>query len=201
MGKEKQRALEGIRLSLEGLRVAVISGGDPGIYGMAAPVFELISEMESTERDRISVEIIPGVTAANMGASLVGTPLTQDYAVISLSDRFVPWNQIEQRLEAVSRADMAVALYEPSSRHRPGHLVKAQEVLLRNHAKDTPVAVIREASRPDQTINITTLAKMTEFEHDMRTVLIIGNSTSTAIGNWLITPRSYQPGSKEPNIE
>ncbi len=191
MGKETERALEGLRLALEGRRVAVVSGGDSGIYGMAAPVFELISEMDAADRSLIDVEVIPGVTAASMAASLIGSPLSQDFAVISLSDRFVPWDQIERRLEAVASADMVVALYEPSSRHRPGHLGKAQEVLLRHREASTPAAVIREASRPDQSINITTLGQMTEFTHDMKTVIIVGNSTSAVTDNWLITPRSY----------
>ena len=126
-----------------------------------------------------------------MAASLVGSPLSQDFAVISLSDRFVPWDQIERRLDAVSGADMVIALYEPSSRHRPGHLVKAQQVLLRHREQSTPVAVVREASRPDESIEITTLVNMTELIHDMKTVIIVGNSTSTVTENWLITPRSY----------
>ena len=191
MGREKERALEGLRLALEGLRVVIVSGGDAGIYGMAAPVFELISEMDAADRGLIDVEVVPGVTAASMAASLVGSPLSQDFAVISLSDRFVPWEQIERRLEAVASADMVVVLYEPSSRHRPGHLGRAQEVLLRHREASTPVAVIREASRPDQTVNITTLGQMTEFKHDMKTVVIVGNSTSTVTGDWFITPRSY----------
>ena len=116
MGKEKERALEG-------LRVAVVSGGDAGIYGMAAPVFELLSKIDDTERGLIDIEVVPGITAASAAASLIGSPLAQDFAVISLSDRFVPWDQIEKRLDAVASADMVVALYEPSSRHRPGHRV------------------------------------------------------------------------------
>lgn len=191
MGKEMERALEGLRLASEGLRVAVVTGGDAGIYDMAAPVFKLISEMDDADRDLVVIEVVPGITAANMAASLVGSPLSQDFALISLSDRYVPWDQIERRLEAVSGADMVIALYEPSSRHRPGQLARAQEVLLRNRDGSTPVAVVREASRPDQTVSITTLDQMTEFEHDRRTVIIVGNSTSAVTDNWLITPRSY----------
>ncbi len=175
MGKEKERALEGLRLALEGLRVAVVSGGDAGIYGMASPVFELLSEIDDTERGLIDIEVVPGITAASAAASLIGSPLAQDFAVISLSDRFVPWDQIEKRLDAVASADMVVALYEPSSRHRPGHFGRAQEVLLHHREASTPAAVVREASRPDETVNITTLGQMTEFTHDMKTVVIVGN--------------------------
>lgn len=191
MGKETERALEGLRLALEGLRVAVVTGGDAGIYDMAAPVFKLISEMDGADRDLVAIEVVPGITAASMAASLVGSPLSQDFAVISLSDRYVPWDQIERRLEAVSGADMVIALYEPSSRHRPGQLARAQKVLLRHRDGSTPAAVVREASRPDQTVNVTTLDQMTEFEHNMRTVIIVGNSTSAVTDDWLITPRSY----------
>ena len=191
MGKETERALEGLRLASEGLRVAVVTGGDAGIYDMAAPVFKLVSEMDEADRGLVVIEVVPGITAASIAASLVGSPLSQDFAVISLSDRYVPWDQIERRLEAVSGADMVIALYEPSSRHRPGQLARAQEVLLRNRDGSTPVAVVREASRTDQTVGITTLAQMTEFEHDRRTVIIVGNSTSAVTDDWLITPRSY----------
>jgi precorrin-3B C17-methyltransferase len=103
----------------------------------------------------------------------------------------VPWEQIERRLDAVAGADMVIALYEPSSRHRPGQLGKAQEVLLRHRGAGTPVAVAREVSRDDETINVTTLAQMTEFAHDKRTVIIVGNSTSQQVGDWMITPRAY----------
>lgn len=191
MGKEQERALEALRLALEGMKVAVVTGGDAGIYDMAAPVFELITEMDDADRVLVDVEVIPGITAANMAASLVGSPLAQDFAVISLSDRFVPWDQIERRLDAVAGADMVIALYEPSSRHRPGQLRKAQEVLLRHRDESTPVAVARETSRDDETINVTTLGQMTGLPHDRRTVIIVGNSTTKTVGDWMITPRTY----------
>jgi len=191
MGKEQERALEAFRLALEGMSVAVVTGGDAGIYDMAAPVFELVAVMDEADRTLVALEIVPGITAANMAASLIGSPLAQDYAVISLSDRFVPWEQIERRLDAVASADMVLALYEPSSRHRPEQLGRAQEVLLRHREAGTPVAVAREASRADETINVTTLGQMTEFAHDKRTVIIVGNSTSKQVGDWMITPRAY----------
>ena len=191
MGKEQERALEALRLALEGLSVAIVTGGDIGIYDMAAPVFELLDELSAEDREGVEVVVVPGVTAANMAASLIGSPLSQDFASISLSDRFVPWDQIERRLDAVAGADMVIALYEPSSRHRPGQLGKAQEVILRHQAPSTPVAVVREASRTDQTVDITSLAQMTEFAHDKRTVIIVGNSTSKVVDDWLITPRTY----------
>jgi precorrin-3B C17-methyltransferase len=191
MGKEQERALEAIRLALEGMRVAVVTGGDAGIYDMAAPVFDLISEMDPTDQALIDIEVIPGITAANMAASMLGSPLAQDFASISLSDRFVPWEQIKLRLNAVAGADMPIALYEPSSKHRAGQLGKAQEVLLQLQSADTPVAVVREATRIDESVNITTLAQMTEFAHDKRTVIIVGNSKTKTVGDWMITPRAY----------
>lgn len=191
MGKEQERALEALRLAVEGKKVAVVTGGDAGIYDMAAPVFEMIADMDEAERDLVEVDVVPGITAANMASSMVGSPLSQDFAVISLSDRFVPWDQIERRLDAVAGADMVIALYEPSSKHRPGQLGKAQEVLLRHRDASTPVAVAREASGSDETINVTTLSQMTEFPHDKRTVIIVGNSTTKTAGDWMITPRKY----------
>lgn len=191
MGKEKERALEALRLALEGMKVAVVTGGDAGIYDMAAPVFDYITELDPADRSLVDFEVVPGITAANMAASVVGSPLAQDFAVISLSDRFVPWDQIERRLNAVAGADMVVVLYEPSSRHRPGQLGKAQELLLRHRDATTPVAVAREITRADEKVSVTTLAQMTEFEHDKRTVIIVGNSTTRSVGDWMITPRAY----------
>ena len=191
MGKEQERALESLRLALEGMKVAVVTGGDAGIYDMAAPVFELIAEMEPDDRSLVDVAVVPGITAANMAASMVGSPLAQDHAVISLSDRFVPWEQIEKRLDAVAVADMVVALYEPSSRHRPGQLGKAQEVLLRHRNSETPVTVAREATRADESITVSTLGQMTELAHDKRTVIIVGNSKTVSVADWMITPRAY----------
>jgi len=191
MGKEQERALESLRLALEGMKVAVVTGGDAGIYDMAAPVFELIAEMEPDDRSLVDVAVVPGITAANMAASIVGSPLAQDHAVISLSDRFVPWEQIEKRLDAVAGADMVVALYEPSSRHRPGQLGKAQEVLLRHRTSETPVAVAREATRADESVDVTILGQMTELAHDKRTVIIVGNSKTVSVTDWMITPRAY----------
>lgn len=191
MGKEQERALEALRLALEGMKVALVTGGDAGIYDMAAPLFELLTELEPEERALVDVEVIPGITAVSMAASRVGSPLAQDFAVISLSDRLVPWDQIEKRLDAVASADMVVALYEPSSRHRPGQLGKAQDVLLRHREGATPVAVAHEVTRADETVSVTTLAQMTEFAHDKRTLIIVGNSKSKSIGDWMITPRAY----------
>lgn len=194
MGKEQERALEAFRLALEGMDVAVVTGGDAGIYDMAGPVFDLLSELDSAEQAVVDIEIVSGITAANMAASMLGSPLAQDYAVISLSDRFVPWEQIERRLEAIAGADMVIALYEPSSRHRAGRLEKAQEVLLRHRNPETPTAVAKEVSRPDESVNLTTLGKMTEFDHDKRTVIIVGNSTTKTVGDWMVTPRAYGAG-------
>ena len=191
MGKEQERALEAVRLAAEGLKVALVTGGDPGIYDMASPVLELLAEMEPDDRLMLGIEIVPGVTSASMAASMIGSPLAQDHAVISLSDRFVPWEQIERRLDAVAGANMGVALYEPSSKHRAGQLGKAQEVILRYRDPDTAAAVVREAGNPAETITITTLEKITESAHDKRTVVIVGNSKTKAIDGWMITPRAW----------
>ncbi len=191
MGKEQERALEAVRLAVEGLKVALVTGGDPGIYDMASPVLELLAEMEPDDRLMLDVEIVPGVTSASLAASMIGSPLAQDHAAISLSDRFVPWEQIERRLDAVAGANMVIALYEPSSKHRPGQLGKAQEVILRHREPDTVAAVVREAGNPDETITITTLDKITDAAHDKRTVVIVGNSKTKTVGDWMITPRAW----------
>ena len=191
MGKERERAIEAVRLSIEGQQVALVSGGDAGIYGMASHVFEFLAEEGADALSEFELEAVPGVTAATAAAALIGSPLSQDFAVVSLSDRFVPWAQIERRLDAVLGADMVLVIYEPSSRHRPGHIEKARDVILRHRAPATPVAVVREASRPDQSVIFTTAAEMLEVSFDMRTTVIVGNSTTSVAAGFMITPRSY----------
>jgi precorrin-3B C17-methyltransferase len=151
----------------------------------------MLADLQPEDRSLVDVQVIPGITALSMAGSMVGSPIAQDFAVISLSDRFLPWNQIEKRLEAVAGADMVIALYEPSSRHRPGQLAKAQALLLRHRDGGTPVTVAREVTKTDETLSLTTLEMMTEFAHDKRTVIIVGNSKTKIVGDWMITPREY----------
>ena len=191
MGAEIERAREAVRRAREGQRVALVTGGDPGIYGMAAPVYQALLELEEDEAAAVNLEVVPGVTAATASAALVGTPLIQDFAVISLSDRFVPWDVIEKRLRNALDADLAVVIYEPASRHRPSHMTKAWRIISEFRTEDSPVAVVRDATRPDQTVTVTTVGEMMELPYDMKTAVIIGNSTSYVARGLMLTPREH----------
>ncbi len=192
MGDERERALNSIERAVAGGRVALVSGGDPGIYGMAGPVFEALFTVATEEAEQIQVEVIPGVTAASACSAIVGAPLAQDFAVVSLSDRFVPWDVITRRLQLVLDAGMALVLYEPASRHRPTHMAEAWKVLSRFRGPDTPVAVVRDASRADQSAIVTTLAHLLEQKFDMHTTVIVGGSQTLARGRFMVTPRFHQ---------
>ena len=197
MGKEKDRALAAFEHMAQGHNVALISGGDPGIYGMAAPVFETMSDLTVSERAQMPVELIPGVTAASACASLAGSPIMQDYAVISLSDRFVLWEVIERRLVAVAGAEMSVVLYEPSSRHRPDSMKKTVRALKTVLPDNTPVAVVRDAFRDGQEVLLATLADLVGMSLDMKTTVIVGSSQTVSDGVRMVTARFYQSGNAE----
>lgn len=191
MGAELERAQESVRRAINGERVALVTGGDPGIYGMAAPVYQALGELSENEAASVNLEVIPGVTAATASAALIGTPLIQDFAVISLSDRFVPWDVIEKRLRNTLEADLAVVIYEPASRHRPSHMMKAWRIISEYREPDSPVAIVRDATRPDQTATLSTVARMMELPYDMKTTVVIGNSMSYASRGLLLTPREH----------
>jgi precorrin-3B C17-methyltransferase len=187
MGMEVPRAQEAIAKALEGKYVAVISSGDPGVYGMAGIVLEVADH----ENAKIPIEVIPGVTAATAAASRLGAPLVTDFAVISLSDLITPWESIEKRLHASSEADFVIVLYNPQSEGRKEPLLKAHEILLKYRKPQTPVGIVRQAGRKGEEALITTLKELLSCEVDMATTIIIGNSTTRVIGNRLITPRGY----------
>jgi precorrin-3B C17-methyltransferase len=191
MGDETERALKALERAAGGGRVSLVSGGDPGIYGIAGPVYEALLTITPEEAQAFQTEIIPGVTAASMCASLVGTPLMQDFAVISLSDRFVPWSVIEKRLEHLLLADVALVIYEPASRHRPSHTEQAWKVISRYRGTQTPVAIVRDATRPDQSVAVTVLSRMLEHQFDMRTTVIVGSSRTLSRKDLMVTPRSF----------
>lgn len=191
MGSEIERARESVARALNGDRVALVTGGDPGIYGMAAPVYRALLELGEDEAASVRLEVVPGVTAATASAALVGTPLIQDFAVISLSDRFVPWDVIEKRLRNALDADLAVVIYEPASRHRPSHMMKAWRIISEYRKKDSPIAVIRDATRPDETTTVTTVGEMMQLPFDMKTTVIVGNSMSYIARGLMLTPREH----------
>jgi precorrin-3B C17-methyltransferase len=194
MGKEVERAQEAIKLA-RSHTVAIVSGGDAGVYGMAGIVLEVL---EHSGAD-IEVEVIPGVTAANAAASRVGSPLSGDFAVISLSDLLTPFEVIEQRLDAMFSVGIPVVLYNPKSRGRPHNFLHAIEHARKYLGPETPRAVVRNALRDDEEVIITTLAGVEKVQDkvDMHTTVIIGGKESRI---WrmgedvkgIITPRGYQ---------
>ena len=191
MGQEVERARRALALAWEGKRVALVSGGDPGIYGMAAPVFEALEIIDRMSDARPGIEVVPGVTAHSACAALLGAPLSGDFAVLSLSDLLTPWEAIARRLEAAAAADFVIVLYNPKSSGRPWQVAEAQRILLRHRLPSTPIGIVRQAFRPRQQALITTLGAMTEHPIDMTTTLIIGNSQTRAGPGFLLTPRGY----------
>ena len=184
-----ERARAAVEQARQGRTVAVVSTGDPGIYGMAGLVLEIL-EREDPE-GRIPVEIVPGVSAAQAAASLLGAPLMTDFAVLSLSDLLVPWDTIRRRLEAVAAADLVVALYNPRSRRRVRQLVEACEILLAHRPAHTPAGIVRHALRAGQSVRLTTLAEVPQADVDMMSVVIVGNRSTRRAGRWIVTPRGY----------
>ena len=191
IGDEVERCRLAISLARSGQRVALVSSGDAGIYGMAGLVFELLADEEATD-EAMAVEVVPGVSAAQAAAALLGAPLMSDYACISLSDLLTPWPVIEQRLYAAGVSDLVVALYNPASARRRKQLGRAQEILLRYRLADTPVGLVRNASRPGQAVTVTDLEHLLEHPVDMLTLVLIGNSMTVRVGDRLVTRRGYR---------
>ena len=187
MMKEVDRCREALALASEGKTVALVSGGDPGIYAMAGLVFELARE----QGDFVEIEVIAGLAALNACAARLGAPLMHDFAAISLSDLLTPWEKIEQRLEAAAAADFVVVLYNPKSKKRAEHIVRAREILLAHRLPETPVGIVTAATRETERIVLTTLEKMLESEIGMQTTVIVGNSMTFAWQGFMVTPRGY----------
>jgi precorrin-2 C20-methyltransferase/precorrin-3B C17-methyltransferase len=189
---EAQRAAHALDLAAAGRRVAVVSGGDPGIFAMAAAVLEVASEPGYAD---VPVRVLPGVTAAHAVAAAVGAPLGHDHAVISLSDRLKPWEVIVDRLVAAARADLVIAIYNPRSHARPGRLAEARDLLLRHRPPDTPVVLGRDVGGDGQRLVVTTLAGLDPEQVDMRTLVVIGSTTTRVVdragGRTVFTPRTY----------
>jgi len=192
LGEERERARLAVERALKGDTVCVISSGDAGIYGMAGLVLETLEA--SGRPSGLEVAVIPGVSAVNACAALLGAPLGHDFAVISLSDLLTPWECIEKRLAAAAEADFVLALLNPRSSRRDWQLGRAQEILLRKRSPETPVGIVRQAYRLGQSVEITTLARMSAAAVDMFTTAIVGNSQTRRIGDRLVTPRGYSAG-------
>lgn len=187
MGGEVERAKTAVKKALENKRVAVISGGDPGIYGMAGPVLE-VAEKEGV---KVPIEVVPGVTAANAGAARLGAPIMGDFAAISLSDLLTSWSVIEKRLRAAAEADFVIVLYNPQSKTRKEPLLKAYEILLQYRRADTPVGVVRNVGRVSEEIVVTTLSEVLNHQIDMATTIIVGNSKTRLADGKIVTSRGY----------
>ncbi len=189
---ESERAAMALDLARRGARVAVVSSGDPGVFAMAAAVLEVSAEPQFKD---VPVRVLPGLTAANAVASRVGAPLGHDYAMISLSDRLKPWDVVARRLAAVAAADMAIAIYNPASSQRRWQVGAMREVLLEHRDPETPVVLGRDVGGPTETVRVTTLGELDPEQVDMRTLLIIGASTTTAFdtpeGTRVFTARRY----------
>ncbi|AFH40060.1 precorrin-3B C(17)-methyltransferase [Thermus thermophilus] len=205
MTEELDRAEEALERALSGQRVALVSGGDPGIYGMAAPVLELMEERGlrrvdggvglpgrfAGEEGEVFLAVIPGVTAANAVASLLGSPLAHDTCLISLSDLLTPWPLIERRLHAAGQGDFVVVLYNPQSKRRDWQLRESAEILLEYRPKETPAALVKSAYRKRQEVTLTTLEGLREAEAGMLTTVVIGNRQSRFYEGTFLTPRGY----------
>ena len=186
MRQEVQRADCAIEEALKGSNVAVISSGDPVIYGMAGLV------LDKALKHDIEVEIIPGITAALSASALLGSPLTLDFAVISLSNLLVPWEQIIYRMENMLKADIVLAVYNPSSTKREKEFLHALEIIEKYRNRNTPVGMVRNAYRDGQEIKIMNLYELKNYKPDMNTIILIGNSQTRIIKNKMINPRGYK---------
>jgi precorrin-3B C17-methyltransferase len=195
---ELDRARHALRLASDGRQVAVVSGGDPGIFAMAAAVFEAIENGDPAWRE-LEITVSPGVSAMQAAAARLGAPLGHDFCAISLSDNLKPWGIIERRLAAAAEADFVIALYNPISRARPHQLHNAFALLRERKTGATPIAFARAVGRPDERIVLTDLASADPDIADMSTLVLIGSSETRLIARgddrpWLYTPRSYGAG-------
>jgi len=188
---EAQRARHALELAAAGSRVAVVSSGDPGIFAMATAVLEVLDEDPALAH--VDVRVVPGLSAMQAAAARVGAPLGHDFCVVSLSDQLKPWEIIERRLDAAGAADFVLALYNPASRARREQLERAVAVLRRHRADTTPVVVARAVGSEDESVTVATLATLDLEAVDMRTLLIVGSSTTRTVRNGTSRPRVYTP--------
>lgn len=206
MTQEVDRCKAAIELAEKGKKVAVISSGDAGIYGMAGLIYELVgsgqksvisqgSSMPATGHRPLAtsdIEVIPGVSALNAAAAVLGAPLMHDFAAISLSDLLTPWELIEKRIEAAAMADFVICIYNPKSSGRVEQIGIARGIILKHRRPGTPVGIVKNAMREGQKVVITTLDNMLNHEIDMLTTLIIGNSMTYVVDGVMVTPRGYK---------
>jgi cobalt-precorrin 5A hydrolase / precorrin-3B C17-methyltransferase len=203
---EIERAKAALELAATGRSVAVVSSGDPGIFAMAAAVFEVLERENKPEWYSIEIQVCPGISAMQAAAASVGAPLGHDFCAISLSDLLKPWSVIEERIDAAAKADFAIAFYNPVSKQRTWQLEKAKEILLRWRSPQTPVVLARNLGRTGQSTQIKTLDRIKCEDADMRTVIIIGSTKTRIIsGNhnnlWVYTPRRFDSVNVESDLK
>ena len=187
MKRERERAEQAFLLAEQGKTVVVISSGDAGIYGMAPLVYEMKKERAS----EVEIEVLPGISAFQKAASLLGAPIGHDLCIISLSDLMTPWELIERRIRAAAVGDFVTAVYNPKSHGRYWQLYRLQELFLKERSAETPVGYVRQAGREEQEVKVTTLGAFDPEDVDMFTVVLIGNSQSYVDGGKIVTPRGY----------
>jgi cobalt-precorrin 5A hydrolase/precorrin-3B C17-methyltransferase len=190
---ERDRCQQALSLASQGVRVALVSSGDSGIYGMAGLALELWLDLPEDERPRFAVH--PGISALQLAAAKAGAPLMHDFCTVSLSDRLTPWEVIERRLEGAAKGDFVVALYNPRSKGRDWQLQRAKDILLTERPVSTPVVMARQLGRQEEHVSFCRLDSLPVESVDMLTVLIIGNSSSRLEGGRMVTPRGY-PGAE-----
>ncbi len=187
--RERDRCNEALALSKQGIRVALVSSGDSGIYGMAGLALELWLDLPKSDRPKFQVH--PGISSLQMAAAKAGAPLMHDFCAISLSDRLTPWLKIEDRVKAAAQGDFVVALYNPRSEGRNWQLQRAIDLFLECRLSSTPVVLARQLGRKEENIQIHSLGKLPVNEVDMLTILLVGNRTSFVKDGWIVTPRGY----------
>jgi len=203
MTREVERVQAAVEIAQSGRSCALVSSGDPGIYAMAGLVFEICKKNRITvkplslnvgdtdEDGAILLEIVPGVPALCAGASVLGAPLTHDFATISLSDLLTPWETIARRLSAAAEADFVIVLYNPKSKRRNRQLEMAQQIILKYRDADTPVGLVTRAMREGQQVHIVSLGDLLTAPADMQTTIFIGNRSSATYRDFMYTPRGY----------
>jgi len=191
MTEEIGRARSAVEHARDGHRVTLISSGDAGVYGMCGLVFEVLKDMKWKKGDSPELHIVPGITAMNSCASLVGAPLVHDFCTISLSDLLTPWPVIEKRIDAAASSDFVIGLYNPKSGRRTKQIVIAKEVISKYRAPETPVAIVKSGYRKMQNIVMSDLANFLDYEIGMLTTVIIGNTNTFMFEGYMVTPRGY----------
>ena len=191
MTEEIGRARAAVDHARAGGKVALISSGDAGVYGMAGLVFQVLQEINWRRGDSPELRLVPGMTALNSTASLVGAPLGHDFCAISLSDLLTPWSVIARRLEAAAAADFVIGLYNPASGRRTRQIVEAQATIRRHRAGTTPVALVKSAYRKLQQVELSDLDHFLDFEIGMLTTVLIGSSQTFVYEGFMVTPRGY----------